>query len=1563
METDRKTKAESRSAKLKADNKISSSTSKPNGKHVEKKRNQTATRPKTAKGKLPRMEKVTQQAQEELIGTRQRLLATYEHAPIGIVESSPEGNFINCNREFCHITGYSKEELITLSIKDLTYEEDYIFDIKLHQRLVAGEIPFYKLENRYLRKDGGLIWVELTRNVVRDSNGKALFTIGAAVDINERKQVEEALRRARERAEQTADRMSRLQKVTAALSETLTPPQVAEVIVEQGAPALGAVSGTIMLLTDGGQSLQIVHSASPEILTRPYQHFSISLSVPAADAVRSGQPVWIESRQQYLERYPHLADQINLWAHQAAMAIPMVDKGNILGVLTLSFDRILASTPEDREYALTLARQGAQALERARAEDALRESEARFRILVNQATAGISQTDMDGVLTIANPRLCEMLGYSESELVGKTIWELTHPEDLAENRRLFENMLNHGESFQFEKRFIRRDGSILWGNVSVSPLFDLAGSPKGGVGVIVDISERKHSEQTLMEFARRQAALYELADQLHRTNSLEDVFNAALDAILNALQCDRASILLFDDTDVMRFVAWRGLSDRYRKITEGHSPWKPDAKNPEPVYFNDIRTAELSDSLRAVIQEERIGSLAFIPLVSNGKLIGKFMIYFNAPHVFHEGELELSLTIARQFVFGVDRKRSEEKLRESEERFVLFMQHLPGLAWIKDLQGGYVYANAAAEKAFNTPREQLYGKTDLDIFPPEVATQFKNNDELALMDGKGVQVIETLEQPDGVLHFSLVSKFPIPGPDGNVAMIGGTAFDITERMQAEEALHESRERYRNLFDLVPIAVYACDADGLIQEYNHRAVELWGWEPAKNDPNEKYCGSYRIYYSDGRFMPHEKCPMARMLAGETLEQHELEILVERPDGVRRNVIAHPLPLKNERGEIVAAINCLYDITERKQAEEKIVFQANLLGAVGSAVVATDLNGTVLYWNLAAEKLYGWSASDALGKNILEIAPAPQSQERAQEIMEQLASGNSWSGEFIVQRRDGHTFPAFVSDSPILDPNGKLVGIIGVSGDITERRQAEEALRESEERFRAIVRQATAGIVRKDMDGRLLFVNQAFCDMLGYSESELVGKTIWELTHEEDIEQNKQLYDRMAAEGSPFKLEKRLIRRDGSIIWVNVSVSPIMDSAGRLQSAVAVEVDITGRKQAEQALQELNLQLENRVQSRTARLQATNQALREEISERQQAEELLRRWAHIFEHADWGIATVHQDTLTMVNPTYAKMHGHTPEELVGRSVYEVHAPQFRAKLQEQIQIAYQKGHHIYESEHIRKDGSIFPALVDTTVVRDQAGNVLYRAVNIQDITERKRVERELHESRERLQILSRRLIEVQEEERRAIARELHDRVGQTLAALNINLIIMSGQILEDSKLLIGSRLDDSLHLVAETIALVRNVMTDLRPAVLDDYGLEAALHSYIDEYRSRFGVEVFFEEPDTPLPRLDPGLEMTLLRIGQEALTNVTRHAQAKQVNVSLRLADQAVRLTVQDDGVGMDSVQGTSHPRSHGLKIMRERAQAFGGSIHIESVPGTGTKIEARIPVEIGVQDKAQEEMQ
>jgi two-component system sensor histidine kinase UhpB len=244
---------------------------------------------------------------------------------------------------------------------------------------------------------------------------------------------------------------------------------------------------------------------------------------------------------------------------------------------------------------------------------------------------------------------------------------------------------------------------------------------------------------------------------------------------------------------------------------------------------------------------------------------------------------------------------------------------------------------------------------------------------------------------------------------------------------------------------------------------------------------------------------------------------------------------------------------------------------------------------------------------------------------------------------------------------------------------------------------------------------------------------------------------------------------------------------------------------------------------------------------------------------------------------------------------------------------------------------------------------------------DITESKRAERELQENHRRLGILSRRLVEVQEEERRALARELHDRVGQTLAALNINLIIINSQLPADIVQQIGPRLNDSMKLVAETIALVRDVMTDLRPAVLDDYGLEAALESQLSKFTSRYNIKAMLEKSDRPIPRLGPSIEMTFLRIAQEALMNIARHAHAEHVNLKLHHDEQSVVLSVRDDGIGIESWQEANRPGSHGLTIMHERAEAFGGWLRVKSVPGQGTIVEVSIPFKNDGQEQAGKE--
>jgi two-component system sensor histidine kinase UhpB len=208
-----------------------------------------------------------------------------------------------------------------------------------------------------------------------------------------------------------------------------------------------------------------------------------------------------------------------------------------------------------------------------------------------------------------------------------------------------------------------------------------------------------------------------------------------------------------------------------------------------------------------------------------------------------------------------------------------------------------------------------------------------------------------------------------------------------------------------------------------------------------------------------------------------------------------------------------------------------------------------------------------------------------------------------------------------------------------------------------------------------------------------------------------------------------------------------------------------------------------------------------------------------------------------------------------------------------------------------------------------------------------------------------------VEVQEQERRALARELHDRVGQGMTAVNLNLNILRDQLDPETLERVGKRLEDSINLLEETIPAVRNLMSNLRPALLDEYGLVTALGTHLKDFSSRYGIPVRFESNSAaPVPRLESSIEITLLRIAQEALFNIVKHARASEVSLDLLMVESTICLSVKDNGVGMDLNRPEAQAGSHGLTIMRERAEAVGGTLKVISELGTGTTIEVHIPI-------------
>jgi PAS domain S-box-containing protein len=534
--------------------------------------------------------------------------------------------------------------------------------------------------------------------------------------------------------------------------------------------------------------------------------------------------------------------------------------------------------------------------------------------------AGIVEIDGEGRILSVNQHARELMGYPAAELLGRSIFEKMHPEDVDRDRGQFRRQLaGEIDRYIIEQRICKKGGAVLWVEVTSSCVRDVKGKFLYAVRVQHDTTARKQAEFALARRMEEQAALFQFSECLQHVESLKEICEVALEAITRALDCDRASILINDRADVMRFVAWRGLSAEYRKAVEGHSPWARDEKRPQPVLIQDVAVSDLPTGLKQVIASEKIGAAIFVPILQSGRLVGKFTAYYDRPSRLSGPQIDVALTIARQLSFSVARLKADEARYTAERsavQLVAIVESSDDAIISKDLNGVIQTWNAAAERLFGYSAEEAIGRPVTIVFPPG-----KENEEpgilSGIMRGERIDHYETMRRhKDGsLLDISLTVS---PMRDSSGAIIGASkiARDITERKDAQRKLEQSERHLQDLLAAIPAAIYTTDAQGRITYFNQAAAELAGRTPTIG--SDEWCVTWKLFNPDGTPLPHDQCPMAVALReGRTIRN--AEAIAERPDGTRVPFIPYPTPLRDASGRIVGAINMLADISERRQAE--------------------------------------------------------------------------------------------------------------------------------------------------------------------------------------------------------------------------------------------------------------------------------------------------------------------------------------------------------------------------------------------------------------------------------------------------------------------------------------------------------------------------------------------------------------------------------------------------------------------------------------------------------------------
>ena len=1475
-------------------------------------------------------------AEEAIIESEKRYQTLAEISPVGIFHTDAEGITTYVNPKWCEISGLTSQEALGNGWLRAVHEDDKEALINGWQNATSS-VRASLSEYRFVRPDGSVAWVIGEAIPEKNSDQQIVGYVGTITDITERKIAEKQIFKEKELSDKIINSLPGIFYLSDDTPKLL-----------RWNKALEKISGFTEKEIDARRPITLFEPDDHAILQ---QGMAKSYHEGAAE-------VEVRLLTKTGERIPF---------YFTGISIEYGGKPAVLGI-------------------------GIDITQLKKAEEEIKKSNERFELIAKATQDGLWDWNLETDKLWGNEVHQQLYGLTLADPVpNHEDWKKRiHPDDRERTIEAFEETkASDQNSYIDEYRFYTE--SEGWMNIYGRTLIqrNKEGRPVRLIGSMMNITERKRTEELLAASEKRFRKLVENGNDAFAILSPEGkaiYISSSVQRVLGYTEEEMYQM------DMFSLVHPANIEEVQKTLhTVMANPGVPVAGHISRLKHKDGSWRWFEDTITNLTDDPDVGGI-----VDNFRDI-------------------------------TERINSQAALQQSEEKYRDIVENITDILCTHDMEGRVLSVNLTAKKQLGYEIEDMLKMNIRDILLPRSKQGFDSYISSLKQNGfaQGLMYIKTSTGQSRVWEF----RNTLRNNGINPPFVYGFAQDVTERIQAEEKLLEQKMQLETLSNNLPgVMIYQAirQLDGAMKftYISDGVIGLIGKTPAEviADPSLLY---KPIVQEDiHKLIQAEQQSFLNM----SLFQEEVRLKTDKGDIRWLNIVSVPRKLNDGR---TVWDGFHVDVTDRKRKEEEVRSSEEkrrfIMNSALDAIVCMDTDGMITFWNPQAEKIFGWHEDEVMGKKLSEIIIPPQFRNMHEAgIKKYLITGEAPVLNTLLElnaiNRQQEEFPVELTVLPIKQGGEEF--FCSFIRDITQRKKAAEAIKESEEKYRTLVEQASDGIFIADNTGKFIITNSSACKLSGYTAAELKELTIYDLVHPESFAARPfQFEEMMKPQGA--RSERKMICKDGTVLDVEVSakflsdkrfIAFIRDIGDRLKAAAAIrESEEKYRSLVEQAsdgifisdrdgrfitvnpsackisqyTEEELLQMsifdffiEEDIKQKPIQFEALNQG-KTIISERKMKRKdggvnhleitakllndgkLLSFVRDISERIKAQNEIIKEKTLSdsiinslpgifyLYNRQGKFLRWNTNFEKVSlfsaAEIRQMHPLNFydgdeKKIIAQKIDNVFTNGEDEVQVDFMLKTKEKIPYYF-TGVAVDYEGERCLMGVGI-DFSERKRAQEEIEKTTGKLRELTAHLLNIREEERKRIGREIHDELGQQLTAIKMDVSWIDKKI-PDATELIKNKLKNIITLLDGSNQSIRRILSELRPGILDDYGLIEALEWQNRQFTANTGIPVEFVTAERELKLPEP-IATCIFRVYQEAFTNITRHADASKVATSLAIINSNITVSIADNGKGFAAAL-TQEKKSFGILGMKERVLAQGGSFEVVSIPGKGTKLLICLP--------------